>query len=354
MTTGEIDRELLEQESKKMEAKSLLNSLHVVNNVIEGVKHAIDKQNEQAVRDLLVDNDDEIEKLSELAKFLVGNKQIDARVKHDLNNVSTPVFGYLSLYAFIAKSNKKLDLDDIKNNLISTWDRFYVGAGSILLGVISKDTMPSEFNTGLNLDTIQGAVKFLSENELSKLKEFSSDPKSAYKEIGDKTMNFISDTDWDEIKSELGDRQVNGETSLIGNFILNALRNSIKDKIKAEKISLKIQIVGNELVIRVEDDGTGMDKSLLDPNSQLYIFKEGVSGTGSTGIGLANFDKLLASVGGQLYVVSKQKIADKKYDMTRFQSGNDDETKKQQVRFDDSLEHGTVFEIRLPITQKTA
>jgi len=142
--------------------------------------------------------------------------------------------------------------------------------------------------------------------------------------------------------------------------LLNALRNSLKDRVEANNIRLSAEIKDSFFVLRVEDDGKGIASKFLQKDykekdeetgeeKDIYIFHEGASGTGSTGIGLADFDTRLASVGGELYVVSKPKYVAE--GIVRFQYGGDDE-KAKSVSFDESLEHGTVFEVRLPITQK--
>ncbi len=358
MSGGEMDREALEQESKKMEAKSFLETLYFLDNgndvdsLIPKMREVLREKDEETMRDLLMKNYEQIKNLLGVFSFLKNYKKTDARVKHDLSNIAVVVEGMLTVCLEMAENGGELNFDDL-NDILLRWGRYVVGVEDILLRIISEDIIPQEYNSGLNIGTVGDVINYFSDYELSNIKSFKRGPDSAYKEIDNKTIKFITPSEWSQLKLELGDRQIAGNNGLVGNFLLNALRNSIKDKIHANNVRVNAKIDGGWFVMRVEDDGKGIATKFLQPDKvkDLYIFHEGASGTGSTGIGLANFDTRLASVGGELYVASKQKIEDSKFTMTRFQYGGD-EDKKNKIAFDESLEHGTVFEIRLPITKK--
>lgn len=367
MSGGEMDGESIEErESKKMEAKSFLETLYFLdhgnggNSLIPKMRKIIGEEDEEAMRDLLVENGKQIEKLLGLFGFLKNYKKADARARHDLNNIAAAVDGMLAFYLESANKREELNFDHL-SVVVSQWGRYVVGVEDVLVRIISEDTIPQEYNNGLDIDTVWGAINYFYNSELSKIRSFKKDPNSAYKEIDKKTIDCVTLSNCDQLKLELGDDQIAGNNGLVGNFLLNALRNSLKDRVEANNIRLTAKIKGDWFVMRVEDDGKGIASKFLQKDykekdettgeeKSTYIFCEGASGTGSSGIGLADFDTRLASVGGELYVVSKPKYVKEK-DLVRFQYGSTAE-KANEVEFDESLEHGTVFEIRLPIIKK--
>lgn len=377
MSGGETGSEIsqAEQESRKMEAKGYLETLYILNgskntdSIISKMKEAVVNDNEPAVRDILLKNAPQVEKIFGLFDFLKHYKKTDARLRHDLGNIAVAVEGFLEVFLFDVQEGKKVDLKNLIS-VLERWGRYLVGVEDILLRIVSEDVVLPEYNTGVSLDTLSGAINFFSDKELPKMREFvrkdsnEQTTDSAYKEINKKKFDSVSLVDWKRINDELGDREIVGNTGLVGNFLLNALRNSLKDRVEADNVRLSAKIDGDYFVLRVEDDGKGIKKGFLQEKFEgvdketservevinpHYIFREGASGTGSTGIGLANFDTRLASVGGELYVVTKPKYVDE--GVNRFQYGSTDE-KAKTVQFDENLKHGTVFEIRLPITQK--
>lgn len=375
MTDSEIgseEMEKIESEAKIMEAKRFLDTLNFLDNrndpgamIPQMKKIVLDKDfnqpvNQEIVRKLLLDNVEQIKKISRLFDFLKNYKKTDARVKHDLGNIATMVEGLLAVYLDSAQHDGSMDVGDLDRFLVN-WDRYLVGVQDILLRIVSKNEILPEHNTGTTIEVVGGVIDYFSNDELKNIRSFSKESDSAYKEIDNKKIDLASTADWDKLTLELGDKQTAGNNGLVGNFLLNALRNSLKDRVEAKNIRLVAEIKGDWFVLRVEDDGKGIADKFLQPDykekdevtgeeKDIYIFHEGASGTGSTGIGLADFDTRLASIGGELYVVSKPKY-EKEDGLVRFQYGSTPE-KANEIEFDQNLEHGTVFEIRLPITQK--
>lgn len=397
MSGGEISQAVEEQESKKMEAtkeqdkrisdaKVFLDVLHTLDDhnrddsMFPQLKKIVNDKNynqstdKEKVKNLLLKNRDNLKKiLGKAANAEFGTeknlglfenlkhyKKTDARLKHDLGNIFGAVSGYLNLYLYLVESGMDLDLDELGRVLV-LWDRCLVGVEDILLRIVSETEVVPEYNTGLSMDTIGGVVSYFANDEINNIRSFSKEKDSAYKKIDNKEFEAISKEDWGKLNEDLGDRQIAGNDGLVGNFILNALRNSLKDRVESNHIRFSASIKGDWFVMRVEDDGKGIPSKFLQKGytekdettgeeKEIYIFHEGASGTGSSGIGLANFDTRLASVGGELYVVSKPKY-EKEDELVRFQYGSTP-AKANEVEFDKNVEHGTVFEIRLPITQK--
>src|SRR3989339_420454 len=375
MSGGETSQDVQELEAKKMEAKreqenrisgakEFLDVLHSLSDhslddsMFPQIKQVVKEndlnkpEGQEIIKKILLNNANKIKKIIGFAEdkdsgqkrttglfdFLKHYKKTDARLKHDLDNIFVTVRANLSLFLYFAKNGQDIDVDSLDRVLIK-WDRCLVGVEDILLRIISETEVVPEYNSGLNIETIGSAINYFANDELTKIILFSKEPDSAYKKIKYKEFESVDIEEWDKIKEELGDRQIAGNDGLVGNFILNALRNSLKDRVESDHINLSASIKGDWFVMRVEDE-----------EKEIYIFHEGASGTGSSGIGLADFDTRLASVGGELYVVSKPKYA-KEDGLVRFQYGSTPE-KANEVEFDQNLEHGTVFEIRLPITQK--
>ena len=397
MSGGETSQDVQELEAKKMEAKreqenrisgakEFLDVLHSLSDhslddsMFPQIKQVVKEndlnkpEGQEIIKKILLNNANKIKKIIGFAEdkdsgqkrttglfdFLKHYKKTDARLKHDLDNIFVTVRANLSLFLYFAKNGQDIDVDSLDRVLIK-WDRCLVGVEDILLRIISETEVVPEYNSGLNIETIGGAINYFANDELAKIILFSKEPDSAYKKIKYKEFESVDIEEWDKIKEELGDRQIAGNDGLVGNFILNALRNSLKDRVESDHINLSVSIKGGWFVMRVQDDGKGIPSKFLQKGytekdettgeeKEIYIFHEGASGTGSSGIGLADFDTRLASVGGELYVVSKPKYA-KEDGLVRFQYGSTPE-KANEVEFDQNLEHGTVFEIRLPITQK--
>ncbi len=365
-----VDSEVdMESESKKMEAQGYLNTLYFLgdnsnpNALIPQLKKIVDDEKldptagQIQLRKLFLDNSDKIEKISDLFNFLRSYKKTDARMKHDLSNIAASVEGFLSVYLYSAQNGTDMDLGLLKK-VLSRWGRYAVGTEDILLRVVSEKEISQEYQHGLDLDIIKSSMRYFSIDELNNIKSFSKEPGSAYSEIINKNIDLSVLENWDKLVAELGDRKIGGNSGVVGNFLLNALRNSIKDRILANNIKLTAEIKGDVFVLRVEDDGKGIEKKYLKPEylevdsvtgeeKSIYIFGEGTSGTNSTGIGLSNLDNRIASIGGELYLSSKSNIDG----MVRFQAGGTDED-RDEIHFDENLEHGTVFEIRLPITKE--
>ncbi len=295
---------LLEQENRKIAAKEFLEALYFLNSpknpnsMIAKMKVAVVEDNEPVAREILLENAPQIEKIFGLFGFLKHYKKTDARLKHDLNNIATTVEGFLSVFLMNAKEGDEIEVKSL-DGVLKRWGRYLVGVEDILLRIIAEDKILPEYNTGINIDTLSGAINFFSDNELPKIRELAGmdfhgqSADSAYKDVVDKKFSSILPGDWDKISKELGDREIAGNTGLIGNFLLNGLRNSLKDRVEADNIRLSAEIKDDYFVVRIEDDGKGiaskfLQKDYKEKNSEtgeekdVYIFHEGASGTGST------------------------------------------------------------------------
>ncbi len=325
-------------------------------------------------KDVILENRAIIQSITrgtEIVKQLAGRHYID----HDLGNVAVVVEGYLN---FLLETPSVCD-EETFIPISNSWERYRVALEDIFLRTINPREVPPDFNNGIDLDTMQRCLYYFSTKEMKKM---SAHP-NVYGGLDKKDVYLPQESVWKALQTKLAGRKIEGNTAVIQNFILNELRNVLRDKIGASHVSLNIIIVGDELVIRLEDDGAGLNAFQLDSNSKDCIFKKGVSATGSTGLGIANFDTRVASMGSSFYVVSRPRfegvtsgnleldeisvaethertapdaglaheVFAKHYaEPIRFQSGGT-QKKLEKIPFN-NVEHGTVFEIRLPISKK--
>ncbi len=350
------EQELKDKASDYLTVLNFLNNRHN-DSFISQVKKNIQINDQVAIDELFLQNEQQITKIFGLFNFLRSNEESIARCQHDLGAIANGVEGNLSLILDYVHEGDEINFELLKN-LLYVWDRYFVVVEDMLLRMVSKEKISSEFQTGTDVDALKGVDDYFNTRELESIRVFSTKAGSAYKKINGIQINLVSNEVWGNLNMELKDKKIGGNSGLVGNFVLNALRNALKDRVEATTVTQAVEIKGDWLVIRIVDNGKGIRPKFLQKGykeideitgkeKEIYIFHEGASGTGSTGKGLADFDTRLASVGGELYVSTKT-VSD---GMIRFQYGSTIE-KANEVEFDESLEHGTVFEIRLPIIQK--
>lgn len=166
------------------------------------------------------------------------------------------------------------------------------------------------------------------------------------------------------------DEDVLSVSGVVTNALMNEIRNSSKERIDATRVELKIKREDNELVLQVIDDGQGMRRQHLEKDYVVaynetpedkpfdgkldsgYIFDSGKksSGTGSTGLGIANLDKRITSLDGVLRVASKRRFESGKHGEQINFTTEEGEEKLPNIELQEN--QSTVFEIRLPITKK--
>lgn len=314
----------------------------------------------------------EIEKFEDVVENFRINEKVNAQYKHDLSSYFSPVFTTFKLLTEeiddVTPSGNLQDQEDKENKIrqyiseiIHFWYRCQVSLEDLLLRNLSEEKIPEEYCRGVDNKVIKGVLEFFSKEEVNNLIIFSREKQTPYEGIEDRNLE-IADIDWERLIEELGDRKIKGNEGLVGNFLINALRNSLKERIDSNNVRLKMYISGDELVIRIEDDGKGMEQKHLDPNflgsdpdsgerEDYFIFNKGVSDTAGSGLGLANFNTRLASTGGAVYVISKRRDSGKEEKPIRYQFGGTNE-KKEAVEFN-LVESGTIFEIHLKLENKS-
>lgn len=285
-------------------------------------------------------------------RHLENEPKLARYIQHDVGNEVASAIGFADL--MLAEINNKRDPAVFNSYLcifINYWERYWVPVQDVLLRYLSDTDVPPEYIKDLDLETLQRLLGYFETQEVVGLRKKSAMKDSKYHDIGEKKLKLY--IDWEALSSALGGGAVKGNEGVVYNFILNSLRNALKDLVEARNVSASVVVEGDELVVRVMDDGKGITISGLTPDNDSFIFKEGSSGTKSTGLGLSNSDQRIKSVGGSLSVVSFNKEEGKINTYSNapdFKFNLDEFNRKREVAGD--VKVNTVFEIRLPITKK--
>ncbi|MFA7245374.1 MAG: ATP-binding protein [Candidatus Magasanikbacteria bacterium] len=238
------------------------------------------------------------------------NQDLDKHRLHDLNNIGTGFVGFLALLkSDLAKGDYSAVSEDLEllSEYRSDWFRFYVALKDALLRQLFMSGQEYEMKYNFDLEVIKNVLDFFVEKEIVKLKQKNSGSNS-YEGIEKRRLQI--DVDWDVLYRQLEGKQIKGDIAVVGNTILNELRNSLKKNIEVAgentEIDVDIFVEDNDLVIRVSDTGKGMEFRHLDPKDADCIFKKGSSSTGSSGLGLADLHIRLAQMGVEIVILSKR------------------------------------------------
>lgn len=286
-------------------------------------------------------------------------------IGHDLTSVASVLIGFLEMaIEKLEGDNIDMFIEDIEF-FLKRWPRCFVALEDITLRAIDKDSIGQNFcDNGVDVGMISEAVSFLTTEERTEMER-----KPKYSLLSTLEVD-ISEFDPVQIKKLLRGRIIHGPTGFIGNFIMNELRNIFQNRTQARNVKLSALVEDDEFVIKIQDDGKGMKPENLQYHHPVneairlgnqgleekkklhtaYIFEEGASGVPteadndkSSGLGIANFDKRLASIGGKLRIVSREEGAGEN---SYFNSMGDGDN----LTF--GGEHGTIFEVRLPLKPK--
>ena len=111
-------------------------------------------------------------------------------------------------------------------------------------------------------------------------------------------LNFEFDTDPGEVQMDAGVVRL----ALI-NILENALDACVEDTGKeSHRIVFGVKPVDNNIVFKVKDNGTGMDRETRESLFTLFFSSKGNKGTG---LGLFIANKIIAQHGGKIKVDSK-------------------------------------------------
>ncbi len=271
---------------------------------------------------------------------------------HDVTNESTKVLGGSEM-SVVRMESPEIDAKAFFRMLkvfLEAWERYWVAVEDVLIRRMDEEKVPEKCKTGIELDLLKTLVDHFEKCELNNMRAWSDDANSKYYKANEKI--FKSEVDWKKIGDDLDGRKIDGNCGVISNFILNSFRNGFKINTESKNIIFNAEVVADKIIIRIMDDGKGVDADSLMPESGAFIFKKGSSKTNSTGLGLSNFDGRLQSMGCGLEVVSYRRDEGK---TNKYVVGSDngldlDEFNQRRWR-DGKVPVKTIFEIRLPITK---
>ncbi|MBU2542574.1 hypothetical protein KJ785_03375 [Patescibacteria group bacterium] len=267
----------------------------------------------------------------------LSKQEQDPQFIHDLTFFASPTNGFRNLLLL----DNEFDLEKIKKQLKFFYENS-LPYSMIMEGLLSRDKNDNirdgvkrrvvnleNMSTCLSVLSESGAMKFLIKEKF-KFKEI--DPRSLLQE----------------------DEEVITVPGVIVNSLMNMVRNSCAERSVATIVEVDVEREGDLIVFRVIDNGKGMAQQHLEKghSDAGYIFDKGKksSGTGSTGLGLANLDKRITSLDGILRVASKRKLPDVGYgEQVNFTTETGEE-KLPDIELQKN--QSTIFEIHLPITKK--
>jgi hypothetical protein len=328
--------------------------------LIEGEDEHTDGELDQRMRDICQDAKNFGDIFGQLYDFL-KQSTFCGYVDHDIGPFAQVALGRVEL---VSLSLEKKDVDGIKRNIsgfMEPWERCYISLEDVLLRVIEPHKVEDDFVGSLDNGMMERMISFFGDKEMGQMLHDGLRKPSAYDPSGSQYQDVRADMYVPEIaddffETDLSDREIKGVNGVVLNFMFNCLRNGLKDRMEAENVFLNMKMEGRELVIRIMDDGKGIDTDSLDPSHERFIFREGESGTESTGFGISNFHSRVESMGGRVKVLS-YKQEEKTY--SGFDSDNQDnnwesDLKEFNGRRDSKRLNpvNTMFEVRLPLIDK--
>jgi len=277
---------------------------------------------------------------------------------HDLDSVSGEVVTNIgAIDNLLSEGLPREAIVPLCKFFVDAWPRYMISARDILLrGIAPKDVLEKD-RQDLDIRLLEGSIQYLFSREKGLL-----EGKAGYKNLS-KVQLRRGGLNVEELEEKLKWRKIQVDTATVGNFISNELRNDFRDRIEADNVTLSMDVEGDEFVIRIVDDGKGMNREHLERDHLLnvearnqkkhtfFIFDEGASGEvgdvkemKSSGLGLANVPERFSSMGARLSTYSKRKESGVVSCFPKVEEG-----KEHPLASFVPDGHGTIFELRLPI-----
>jgi len=354
-----------EKREKSQRFVSLLRANYNV--IIPWLQNSLSATPDNIGSDNFFDLDDErrrrikifFEIIKETSNFLSEGEQ-KKHLTHDVSNKTL-----VGLIAHMGVIDEDFFQGNVKCNkeskrgleiFYSVLNRWYVSVEDLLLRSIDDKEISSDNVVPMDLDKMLNVfsnfenegIGHIFVDETERVEKGDLEPENRqYSQINSK--NFFIEFSEENLKGQLAGRKVMGNDGLIDNLLLNMSRNGLKDQMEAKNVYFDAFVEGNELVLRVMDDGKGISKEYIDPSNQNCIFSHGVSGTGSSGLGLADINTRVPSAGGELRLVSQGRGEEYTTTFSTGQALSEDYLEKINQNRSADKKIKTAFEIRLKL-----
>lgn len=108
-----------------------------------------------------------------------------------------------------------------------------------------------------------------------------------------------------EIRTNFDQSFIKGETQLLQQCILNITKNCIEAMPTNGKLFIGTKLKGNEVIVKIKDNGVGMTEEQLAKLGEPYFTTKGNEGTG---LGMMAVIKIVELMNGKLKVESKENV----------------------------------------------
>ena len=278
---------------------------------------------------------------------------ISMYLSHDLHGEIGAVTGFLNEAIGALEKGDPEDFNSMLIVFLREWERNYVTISDILLRSIDTKKIPESLIGTFDIDLLSDVVGYFGSKEKKKLDRSSRIHGSHY--VGVEKKKFIVEANLEKIKKQLEGKKINGNNAVLINLLLNIFRNGFKSRMEADNVIFDAMVEGDELVLRVLNDGKGIAPRHVDLSNEKNIFQPGISGDNSSGLGLANAHTRVPSAGGVLRLVSQRRSEEGV--ITEFStSGELPENYlyniREQRKTENKIDVHTIWELRLKIENK--
>jgi signal transduction histidine kinase len=331
--------------AKELEGERLAGHLQQMIDFDEENSHILIYQN---LNDFSAVNKEELERFLQGLKHvflcsdvvfrqMLSDNMLSSTVQHDLGNISQQFFGSRDLLNLALKNNDFKVGSAIYKIFIKSYFAFVFIMEDVVLRRLNPGIVPKEYpKRSLHFDKINVALEGLKQKQIS----YYGSKNIRTENCGEQAGSSVLLTEDEEVLMIPG---------VVYYALSNIFKNACKEGIHSSSIILKCYREGDNLVYRIEDNGVGMDKDMLNPENPKFVFNAGVSHTGSTGIGLSDMHTRIPSIGGELKVISADSEHRQKGEFFEYSSisglQNNDGVGMEKL--------STIFEIRFPITKKS-
>jgi signal transduction histidine kinase/Tfp pilus assembly protein PilF len=216
--------------------------------------------------------------------------------------------------------SKERELSEMKTNFILTVSHEFrtpltaISSTSMILEILGKDN-PDIIKQNKKISKSVSQLNSIIQDILSYSK---SDTDLIHPEFDEISIEDINNeiTDWIEnfekfehdliIDNQIGSKNIRTDKKILLNSLKQILKNSIAFTDKGKKIILNYSENNDEYLIKIEDEGAGIDSKDIDRVFEPFFkAKKSIGIKSGTGLGLAIAKNYLEQIGGKIEISSK-------------------------------------------------